>query len=256
MKQIIALMLLSALLCAGCARSGYAYAYTGEPTQLTTMRVLARTPTPVPRPTATPMPPEAGRVFGDFVYTAYADGTAEITGTLERKINVRIPESLDGLTVTAIGYRAFFGRADMESVRFPKTLLSIGSEAFAGCTALSEAILPDGAERLGARAFAGCSQLMSVHLPAGLTELGYGAFSDCVRLVAITVPEGVKNLPECAFAGCAELMFAVLPEALESVGRDAFFGCEKLVVRADAGAYAETWAEQNGYPFVFLTGGD
>lgn len=258
MKRMLTLLwiLAGALLLGSCAEKGYATAYTGDAAQMVTMRAHICTPTPIPRPSAAPQAPQKGLVYGDYIYTDNGDGTAEITGMSEKKATVRIPETIGELTVTSIGYRAFFRCSDMEAVRFPKTLLFIGNEAFAGCTTLSEAILPDTVERLGARAFAGCTQLMSVHLPAGLCELGYGTFSDCTKLVAITVPAGVTALPDCAFAGCNELMFAVLPKTLTSVGLDAFFGCDELVLRAYAGAYAETWAAENDYTFIFLTGGD
>ena len=53
------------------------------------------------------VPKVSAKVFGDYSYTILEDGTAEITNYGGGKQNLTIPETLDGITVSSIGYGAF-----------------------------------------------------------------------------------------------------------------------------------------------------
>ena len=46
-------------------------------------------------------------ISGDFEYAVLEDGTAEITGYLGSGNTVTVPGTVDGLSVTSIGSRAF-----------------------------------------------------------------------------------------------------------------------------------------------------
>ena len=48
-------------------------------------------------------------VSGDWQYTLLADGTAEITGYTGQERALRIPDQIDGRTVSSIGRQAFEG---------------------------------------------------------------------------------------------------------------------------------------------------
>ena len=89
----------------------------------------------------------------DFMYTILEDGTAEIvryTGADEVLI---IPNTLDGLKVTSIGYGAFLD-----------------------CDTLVNVTIPDGITKIGTRAFFNCSELERVRMPELLT-IGENVFN-------------------------------------------------------------------------------
>lgn len=69
-------------------------------------------------------------------YTVYGDGA---------KGNVVIPETYNGLPVTAIGYGAFAGCSDLISITIPSSVTVIGDGSFEGCTDL-ETVYYDGSE--------------------------------------------------------------------------------------------------------------
>lgn len=76
---------------------------------------------------------------GDFFYTELSDGTFSICGYNgkasedEKLISVEIPASIDGVTVTQIGEKAFAKNEIVETIIFPESILSIAKDAFAEC---------------------------------------------------------------------------------------------------------------------------
>ena len=57
-----------------------------------------------------------------------------------------VPEEYEGLPVTEIGEKAFYGCGDVISITIPDTIVKIGDKAFADCGALEEVAIPDSAE--------------------------------------------------------------------------------------------------------------
>ncbi len=69
--------------------------------------------------------------IGDFSYTLNDDGvTITVTAYNSRDINAVIPSSIDGKTVTGIGYFAFANNPGVETVTIPATVTSINNYAF------------------------------------------------------------------------------------------------------------------------------
>ena len=98
---------------------------------------------------------------------------------------VRIPEAVDGRTVTALAPGCFAGCTELTTIVLPDTLVEIGTEAFFGCTRLRGLFLPDGTAVIGSSAFAGCISLESIYVSASVTSIADGAFADCASLVYI-----------------------------------------------------------------------
>jgi len=71
-----------------------------------------------------------------FGYTT-TNGTITITGYTGPGGTVYIPGSINGLPVTSIGYRAFYGCTNLTSVTIPGSAPYIGRLAFMGCTSLT-----------------------------------------------------------------------------------------------------------------------
>lgn len=75
-------------------------------------------------------------ISGDWQYTLLADGTAEITGYTGQERALRIPDQIDGRTVSSIGRKAFEGNNAFSAVYIPPCVGHIGAYAFNGCHAL------------------------------------------------------------------------------------------------------------------------
>jgi hypothetical protein len=84
---------------------------------------------------------------GDFEYKAIAGGV-EITRYIGTSIRVRIPEQIEGVTVTSIGEQAFFQTGIME-VYIPNGVTSIGLWAFSGNEALTNVTMSNSAPVIG-----------------------------------------------------------------------------------------------------------
>ena len=94
---------------------------------------------------------------GNNTYTV--SGMGDFTGTV-----IVIPETYDGLEVSAIA-----------------------DEAFLGKTGITKVIIIGNVEEIGDRAFYGCSALEEVTVPASVTAVGSEAFGNCDSLAAINV---------------------------------------------------------------------
>ncbi|MGN0572765.1 MAG: protein kinase [Acutalibacteraceae bacterium] len=131
-------------------------------------------------------------------YKILPDGV-HITGLLEEREAVEIPEKIEEISVISIDKNAF-ANGKMKTVSFPDTLISIEECAFISCINLESVVLPESLKSIGARAFENCSALVSVDLPDGLETIGDKAFKNCTTLVSISVPAGLKNAGTDVFA--------------------------------------------------------
>ena len=152
----------------------------------------------------------------------------------------RIPEG-----VTNIGEYAFFVCAGLTEIELPNTVTKIEDAAFSS-TQLRRIEIPDSVTSLGGWAFSECYDLKEVALSENITEVQPYTFADCESLKKIKIPEGVVRIGEGAFKDSA-LERIILPKSLEVIEEDAFSGCDNIVIIAQDGSYAETWAKENGY---------
>ncbi len=188
-------------------------------------------------------------------------------GTYADYTDIIIPSEIGGVTITAIGNRAFYGKK-IGSVTFPETLETIDMNSFEGAalgstTKLGKVVIPGSVTYIGYDAFRGCEYLGSVEfedaqIPAsdGITFSLYAeracVFRKCPRLTKITLSNNFVTVPagfaeECtalqtvewgpnirtigayAFNKDAELQEADLTGTkLEVIRTGAFEGCAKL----------------------------
>ncbi|MBQ9944140.1 MAG: leucine-rich repeat domain-containing protein, partial [Clostridia bacterium] len=201
---------------------------------------------------------------GDYQYILLADGTAEITRCYSKEVELTVPDTLDGHSVTSIGDRAFHGCYSLTSITLPEGLTSIGDRAFSGCFSLTGITLPDSVTEMGINPFIGCEKLTDIRVsadqpvfatidgvlfnkaekklicypraftateyqvPRGICSIGDYAFSGCYSLTGIILPEGLTSIGDYAFFRCTSLMNITLPEGLIHIGDDTFFGCDSL----------------------------
>ncbi len=179
-----------------------------------------------------------------FTYTTIDGLTAKVTGYTGSASAIRIPDAIDGFTITQIADSAFKNKGALRSVVIPDTVTTIGSSAFYGCTALVNIDFGQGVKSIGNSAFYSCDRLVAVHLPEGLTSLGSSVFQNCSRLAYanhpttltsagekcflgtamkhFTVDEGATVLASNFFKGCTNITSITLPSTLTSIGNGAF----------------------------------
>lgn len=109
--------------------------------------------------------------------------------------------------------------------------------------------VPDGITVISPCAFESCG-LKQITLPVGLTDIGESAFAWCSNLTSIRLPEGLTDIGQYAFYDCYQLTGVALPESLTSIGRYAFSLCDSVTIYGVEGSLAQTYAEENGIPFV------
>ena len=136
-------------------------------------------------------------------------------------------------------------------------LAMIGAFTFNGCTSLTQITIPDTCTSIEYCAFSGAG-LTSIDIPASVSSIANQAFYLCSSLSTITLHEGLTTVDSMAFTGCAATEI-FLPRSLTSIG-DSAFGfvgwsgkVEGFTIRGYAGTAAQTYAENNGFPFVAVT---
>lgn len=206
---------------------------SGEAPQPTPTPTPAPNPTPVPTPTPTPNPqptlapnptPTTPASTSIYTYEVLSDGTIRITSCQTSDVNLVIPDTIDGYTVTEIGANAFANQTSIQMVKFPANLKQIGVKAFANCTGLLEVTLPDTIQGAGQLCFSGCTALKKAVLNKGRINIVYGMFENCTSLTEVVIPDTVENVAMYAFLNCRSLTHLNLPASLKSISVHAFEG--------------------------------
>ena len=125
------------------------------------------------------------KICGDYKYTADG-GKAVITGYTGSEKEVNIPSELDGITVAALGEKAFNNNKSIEKVTLPDTITEIGSGAFMYCQKLSEVNIPESVKRINNFAFCG-TKIPEAVVPTATALIGKEAFAHCGNLKKITI---------------------------------------------------------------------
>ena len=159
----------------------------------------------------------------------YSVSNSEVTITkfVGDETTVVIPSSINGMTVTKIGDRAFSNCTSLTSVSIPETVKTIGDNAFLFCTKLEKANLPEKITSISQAVFAYCQNLKSINIPDTVTEIGNGAFQRS-GLTSITIGGKCVKIGENAFLKCSDLKDVVISENVSSIEKQAFANCTSL----------------------------
>ena len=190
--------------------------------------------------------------IGDWTVQPIADGTAyTVDSCASEEADITVPAQLGGLPVTAVSDFAFMNDKTVYTVTLSEPLDTIGEYAFTN-TALEWVTLPLSLTQMGEGAFARSSALAKVNLAdTALTAIPDYAFTK-TSLTDVALPESCTAVGEAAFSGCAALNSIRIPASVESIGEDAFKGCPGLVIRCEAGSYAEEYAVANGIAVQYI----
>lgn len=198
----------------------------------------------------------------DFTYTV-SNGSVSIMGYTGTAEKIRVPSTIDGLPVTAIGESAFADQTDLKVLWIPDSVTTFGKELLKGCNQIFALRTP--LPQTEGNAFLGylygatdhlrnnVSELRALdylELGGAMTELPSYALYDCNDLLVIKIPETVTTLKEyslyrCeslkslntqhlrvieshAMDFCTSLETLEFSDSLESVGLGAFENCLSL----------------------------
>lgn len=151
----------------------------------------------------------------DFAYTA-ADGEVTITEYIGTSEHVLIPDTIDGLPVTALADKAFYEKH------------------------VTTVVVPDSVTEIGDLCFSGDNYLVSLTLPDELAELSYAALESCFRLMDFDLPQGLKKISGSALQYNYYLTHLTLPSSLTEIEQLNFiglYGLQSLTLAEDNAAF-------------------
>lgn len=184
--------------------------------------------------------------YSSYIYEYIADGEeVKIKEYIGKDKNVKIPKSINGKKVTAIGACAFYGNTKIKSVTLPKGITTIEEYAFTGCKNLGKMQIPSTVTEFGKKALKSTSWLNSkkkksslvivngilidgsscgkaVTIPKGVKKISSYAFANAKKLEAVKVQNGVKEIGSYAFEKCSKLKSVQIPKSVNSFGSSAF----------------------------------
>ena len=184
------------------------------------------------------------------------------TGYASRN-TIIVPETYNGLPVTAVMKDGFAYWNDIQTIYLPDTIETIGEGAFERCNhqAFDFPNIPKNLKYIGDRAFFS-SGLKNFKIPRSVEHIGSEAFSDCKSLTYIDVdernpyfyshdgvlmnkeetelicfpagrtsvfsfPSETTSIADGAFYG-AQIVSATIPNTITEIGKEAFCHCNKL----------------------------
>ena len=191
------------------------------------------------------------KAFEDYRYVILKDGTAMLAGyekskpdddfgglaglsslfsVMSKAINdvVMVPDTLDGLPVTAVASKAFFWDRKVYGVALPKTVKMIGDEAFCGCWTLGGFIFPESIRYIGNKAFSSCKAIKKIDIPASACRIGTNVFEQCEALQKVSFEEGINAIPGGMFLSCHSLSEVTIPDSVKCIEKMAFGECTSL----------------------------
>lgn len=133
----------------------------------------------------------------------------------------------------------------------PETVNRIDEGAFGDCR-LTRIVCPDALTEIGKNAFSCAAYLEEIVMPKSLSSLCEYVFSDCINLKSVVIPDGITVIKDGAFQSCRSLTRIVLPDSVTNIDGNAFNNCDKLTIYGISGSYAESYATQNGIPFIAI----
>ena len=163
----------------------------------------------------------ARELVPDLENLVFDAATGTITGYTGYSARLDIPETIDGVQVTAVGDHVFQGNRFLCYLTLPEGLTSIGNEAFMDVTTLLHVEFPSTLKTIGDRAFCRSYRGKTMELPEGLETIGAEAFVYAAVEGALHLPEGLKTIGDSAFLQ-SWIQELYVPSSVEKIGSRAF----------------------------------
>ena len=248
----ILLLILALLLCA-CKKGDAGGDNTPPPAPPIDTDGGQNTPTTPTTPTTPNVPNEPESPNMQHYRKCFTVEGATITGLSEYGLlhcaELVIPDTVEGITITAIAPEAFKDCSSIKSLTIPKTVTSIGKDAFLGCSELiqkedkilyvsgwiigcdeglgTNITLSEKTVGIAAGAFDGIS-ITSITAKEGLQSISAAAFESCRTLTTVKLANSTRVIAKNAFANCTALTSVSFGSGLEAIGDSAFEGCFAL----------------------------
>ena len=164
--------------------------------------------------------------LSDFTWQVRSD-TVTINSYTGNAEVVSVPETIEGLPVTTIGYSAFYQNTSVREVILPDTVTTIMGYAFGTCEKLEKVTIPNRVTNISTSAFSSCPTLKEIQLPDQLECLGEYVFYNS-GLESLSLPDGLTEIPACMCSCCKSLKSVEIPDTVTRIGKSAFSTCESL----------------------------
>ena len=190
--------------------------------------------------------------------------------------------------MSSIPELTLYGCSSLSGVNIPASVSSIGSQAFGNCSGMSSITVPASVSSMDMSAFSGCSNLAEINVESGngtyashdgavynasltqlvycpigksslelspsITTIGAAAFQDCPYVYDLTIPDdSVTTIEADAFTGSG-IGSVRIPKSVTSIGSQSSWTPD--VIYGYRGSQAEQFADDNGYIFSPLDGGN
>ena len=161
--------------------------------------------------------------------------TCSVVGYKGTDVDVVIPSSYKGWTVTAVAKGAFSEPLDTARMdrydydKYRKASLGLITEEEAKYdkyyyTRVKSVVIPSTVTSIGDYAFQNCSELVSVTMTNNVSSIGRAAFTGCKQLSDILLsdapsegnklPSSIKNISDGTFFSCAALESVTVPASV------------------------------------------
>ena len=200
-----------------------------------------------------------------YLFDTYNKTIIGVTDYAKTCSSLVIPEQINGIDVSGIGYRAFSNCSKLNSVTIPDSVTSIENSAFSGCAGLTsiyyagdiaswcgisglrnimsssmtlyiggkkiegELVVPNSVKSISDSAFCGRIGLTSVTIPDSVTSIGEEAFNGCTGLTSVTIGNSVMRIGDRAFSYCTGLVSVTFGNSVTRIGNSAFWKCTSLI---------------------------
>ena len=145
----------------------------------------------------------------DFDFDAETGTITSYTGS---DTVVEVPSMINGVTVTKIGYRAFYLCNNVTDIIIPNTVTNIGDGVFMLCNSLSNITIPESVTTIGNNFIYSCFSLKNIFIPASVTSIGECSFGLSYYGITITGYENTAAQKLAEESGKTFISLGTAPE--------------------------------------------
>ena len=154
---------------------------------------------------------------GEVIITGLKEGVSDTS--------IVIPETIDGMPVTAIGAKAFRSTS-ITDIKIGANIRKIGDEAFYSCEKLSSVTWNCKCDVIPDFCFFGCLNLINFDF-SGIEKIGKYAFEKS-GLQKVFLPENIKIIEKGTFRECSGLKSVTWNCTCDVIPANCFFECSNL----------------------------